>query len=69
MKLVIRFMISIGIMFISSLMYGYGCIKLYDLFVDAIQKKSRAKLWWAFSSAIFGILLLLVIYTNTAIKI
>ncbi len=69
MGLVFRFMVSVGIMFISSLIYGYGCIKLYDLFVEAIRKKNRIKLWWAFSSAIFGLLLLLVIYLNTAIMV
>jgi hypothetical protein len=61
-------MISIGIMLISSLIYGFAALKTYDAFKEAIHKKSRLKLWWAFSNLIFGFLLVLYAFFKTAMK-
>lgn len=61
-------MVSIAIMFISSLIYGLAALKTYDLFKEAIQKKSRLKLWWAFSILIFGFLLVLYAFFKTAMN-
>ena len=55
--------IKIGIIFTTSLIFGFAALKNYDLVVKALQernlKKQYTRLWWAFSSLIFGFLLVL----------
>jgi hypothetical protein len=65
----IRVLVSVLIMFVTSLIYGWACVKTYDLFQDAIRKKSRIKLWWAFSTAMFGLSAFLLGFWNIAVKI
>lgn len=68
MDFLIQSIVSILIMFISSLLYGLAAVKTYDMFKEAIHKKSRPKLWWAFSTLIFGFLLVLYAFFKTAMK-
>jgi len=52
-------LVHIGIMFLTSLIFGFSALKIYDLFLRALREKSRLKLWWAFSLSIFLISLII----------
>jgi hypothetical protein len=49
----------IGLAFCSA-GWGFCFLKLVDLFREAIEKKSRIKLWWALSIASFTLLLIII---------
>jgi hypothetical protein len=33
--------------------FGFGLLKTYDLFQQAVKENNRLKLWWAFTCASF----------------
>ncbi|OGN64717.1 MAG: hypothetical protein A3E80_05940 [Chlamydiae bacterium RIFCSPHIGHO2_12_FULL_49_9] len=53
-------LIRIFIGFVAALGYGFAFLKIYELFRRGVHQNNRAKIWWAFSSAIF--LLILIVY-------
>lgn len=58
----IELLTEIGIRFSVSVVFGYAALKIYDLFLKALKERNRIKLWWAFTSAIF--LLVMIIFLS-----
>jgi len=63
-----EYTIHIAIGFIVSMGFGFGLLKTYDLFRRALQENSRLKLWWAFTSASFFLVMVVYLFSLFARK-
>ena len=63
-----EYTIHIIIGFIASMGFGFGLLKTYDLFRRALKENNRMKLWWAFTSASFFLVLVVYLFSLFAGK-
>ncbi len=64
MNLMNEYTMRIAIIFFSSLFFGFGHLKTYDLFRSALKENNRFKLWWAFTSLSFYFTLVVYVFGN-----
>ncbi len=54
---------QIGSKFLVSLVFGFAALKIRDFFLTAVAQHSRFKIWWALTSAVF--LLFMILFLST----
>ncbi len=59
-----EYLIRIAIGFLVSMGFGFAFLKSYDEFRKAIKTNSRLRLWIAFSSAVFLLILILLLFSR-----
>jgi hypothetical protein len=64
-----EYTIHIAIGFITSMGFGLGLLKTYDLFRRALKENNRFKLWWAFTSTSFFLILVVYLFSVFARKV
>lgn len=58
------FLIRLAIGFVTSMGFGLAFLKSYEEFRKAIKTNCRLRLWGAFSSAIFLLILILILFSR-----